>query len=50
MRLFTRHADMPALVYGPGDISMAHSVDEYVELEQLETATKVLALLVCQSV
>jgi acetylornithine deacetylase len=31
-------ADLPALVLGPGDIAQAHASDEWVELEQLETA------------
>ena len=31
-------AGLTALVYGPGDIAQAHSVDEWVELEQLEHA------------
>lgn len=31
-------AGMPALVLGPGDIEQAHAVDEWVALEQLETA------------
>jgi acetylornithine deacetylase len=48
LRLFTRHADTPAVVYGPGDIRLAHSVDESVEIEQLEIATEVLAMLVCE--
>jgi acetylornithine deacetylase len=31
-------AGLPALVLGPGDIAQAHATDEWVELEQLETA------------
>jgi acetylornithine deacetylase len=31
-------AGLPALVLGPGDIAQAHVSDEWVELEQLETA------------
>lgn len=30
---------MTALVYGPGDIAQAHTADEWVALEQLDTAT-----------
>lgn len=29
-----------AVVYGPGDIAQAHSVDEWVAIEQLETAAR----------
>jgi acetylornithine deacetylase len=46
LRLFTNHARIPAVLYGPGDVANAHSVDEFVELEQVVTATKVLALTV----
>jgi acetylornithine deacetylase len=31
-------AGLPALVLGPGDIAQAHVTDEWVELEQLQTA------------
>jgi acetylornithine deacetylase len=31
-------AGVPALVFGPGDIAQAHTVDEWVSLEQLERA------------
>jgi acetylornithine deacetylase len=31
-------AGLPALVLGPGDIAQAHVTDEWVELNQLETA------------
>lgn len=31
-------AGLPALVLGPGDIAQAHATDEWVALEQLETA------------
>ena len=30
-------AGLTALVYGPGDIAQAHSSDEWVALEQLDT-------------
>ena len=35
-------AGLPALVLGPGDIAQAHVSDEWVELEQLETAYETL--------
>ncbi len=46
LRLFTNHAHIPAVLYGPGDVSDAHSVDESIDLEQVVAATKVLALTV----
>jgi acetylornithine deacetylase len=44
LRLFTNHAQVPAVLYGPGDVANAHTVDEFIELEEVVTATKVLAL------
>jgi len=49
LRLFTRHAGMPAVLYGPGDVQLAHATDESVPLEQLVTAAQVLALLICDT-
>ncbi len=46
LRLFTNHAKIPAVLYGPGDIAQAHAVNEFVELEQVVEATKVIALIV----
>ena len=44
LRLFTNHARIPAVLYGPGDVANAHTVDEFIELAEVVTATKVLAL------
>lgn len=38
-----REAGIPAVVFGPGDLSRAHSVDEYVLDDEVITATKTLA-------
>jgi acetylornithine deacetylase len=48
LRLFTNHGSTPAVLYGPGDVMHAHTVDEFVELEEVVTAAKVLALTVTQ--
>jgi acetylornithine deacetylase len=45
LRLFTNHGAMPAVLYGPGSIFNAHAVDEFVELDEVIAATKVLALI-----
>ena len=42
-RLFTRHADVPTVLYGPGDVGRAHAVDEFVDIDQVVTCAKVLA-------
>ncbi len=39
-------AGIPALVLGPGDIKQAHVVDEWVSLEQLDTAFRIYSKLV----
>jgi acetylornithine deacetylase len=44
LRLFTNHAHMPAVLYGPGDVRQAHAVDESIDIEEIMTATRVLAL------
>ena len=46
LRLFTNHGGVPAVLYGPGNVANAHTVDEYVDLEELLSATKVLALII----
>lgn len=48
LRLFTNHAHIPAVLYGAGDVSLAHAVDEYIEIEDVVQATKVVALMVAQ--
>ena len=39
-------AGIPAICFGPGDISLAHAAEEYVPVKQIEDATRVLADLV----
>jgi acetylornithine deacetylase len=38
-------AGIPAICFGPGDISLAHAAEEYVPLDEIERATAVLARL-----
>ncbi len=35
-------AGIPAIVFGPGDIAQAHTTEEWIELEQLESARRTL--------
>ncbi len=35
-------AGIPAICFGPGDIALAHADEEYVVLDEIETATRVL--------
>ncbi|MFN8500132.1 MAG: ArgE/DapE family deacylase [Anaerolineae bacterium] len=43
LRLFTNHARLPAVLYGPGEVSAAHTVDEWIDLAEVVTATKIIA-------
>jgi acetylornithine deacetylase len=38
-------AGIPAICFGPGDISLAHAAEEYVPIEEIERATRVLTTL-----
>ena len=41
---FLDKAGIPSIMYGPGDVMQAHTIDEFVAVDQLITATKTLAL------
>ena len=45
MRLFIRFGEMPCVMYGAGDVTVAHAPDEHVSITDLTTATKTIALL-----
>ena len=45
LRLFTEHGGVPAVLYGPGDVALAHTVEERVELEEVFQCARVLAVL-----
>ena len=46
LRLFTEHGKFPAVLYGPGDVAFAHTVEEHVELGEVFACARVLALLI----
>ena len=46
MRLFTEIGDMPTVMYGGGDVRLAHAADEYIELDEVLGAAETLALAV----
>ena len=41
-------AGIPAICFGPGDIGLAHAAEEYVIIEEIERATRVLERLAIQ--
>jgi acetylornithine deacetylase len=45
MRLFIRFGEMPCVMYGAGDVNVAHAPDEHVSIKELLTATKTIACL-----
>jgi acetylornithine deacetylase len=45
MRLFTEIGNMPCIIYGAGDVSVAHQHDEHVSIPDVLTAAKTIAAL-----
>jgi len=43
MRMFVEVGETPTVMYGPGDVRVAHSADEYVALAEVVTCAEVLA-------
>jgi acetylornithine deacetylase len=45
MRLFIRFGGMPCVMYGAGDVNVAHAPDEHINVTELLTATSTIACL-----
>ncbi len=43
MRLFIDAGDTPCVIFGPGDVRLAHGADEHVPLAEVEACARVLA-------
>jgi acetylornithine deacetylase len=43
MQMFVNHGGTPCVIFGPGDVKVAHSADESVPLDEVETCARVLA-------
>ena len=43
MRLFINVGKTPCVIFGPGDVKVAHSANEHVPLDEVETCARVLA-------
>ncbi len=48
LRLFTKHGGMHAVLYGPGDVRVAHSLNEFVPLDEVRAVAKVVARTIAQ--
>ena len=48
MRLFTLLGGMPCVMYGAGDVNVAHHADEHIGISDLLTATKTIACLLVE--
>ncbi len=48
MQMFVNVGGTPCVIYGPGDVKVAHSADEHVPLDEVETCARVLAAWVRQ--
>jgi acetylornithine deacetylase len=42
--VFLCEAGIPAVVFGPGSLAQAHRPDEYVDIRQVQQATRAFAL------
>jgi acetylornithine deacetylase len=48
MRLFIHFGGMPCVMYGAGDVNVAHAPDEHVSITELLTAAKTVACLLAE--
>jgi acetylornithine deacetylase len=48
MRHFIHQGGMPCVMYGPGDVRLAHYTDEFVPISELVTAAATLALTISE--
>ena len=46
MRLLVNDGETPTIMFGPGDVRLAHRPDEYVPLADLKTCARTLALMI----
>ena len=48
MRLFLEIGDMPAVIYGGGDVKLAHVADEYIAIPEVLMAAETMALAIAE--
>jgi len=44
MRLLTRYANTPTVIFGPGSLRQAHAIDEFLSVKDLVRSVKIFAL------
>jgi acetylornithine deacetylase len=44
LRFFTNDANMPGVLYGPGDVRVAHALNEFVPIDEVISVAKTIAL------
>jgi acetylornithine deacetylase len=50
MQMFVNIGATPCVIFGPGDVRVAHSADEFVPLDEVETCARVLAAWVIREI
>jgi acetylornithine deacetylase len=50
MQMFVNHGSTPCVIFGPGDVRVAHSADEHVPLDEVEACARVLAAWVLREI
>lgn len=50
MQMFVNHGETPCVMFGPGDVRVAHSADEYVPIAEVEACARVLAAWVSREI
>jgi acetylornithine deacetylase len=46
MRIFSLYGKIPTVLYGPGDVSLAHTVNEQIEIDQVIEAVCTIAMMI----
>jgi acetylornithine deacetylase len=50
MQMYVNVGGTPCVIFGPGDVRVAHSADEHVPLDEVETCAQVLAAWVSREI
>ena len=50
MQMFVNHGGTPCVIFGPGDVKVAHSADESVPIREVVTCAEVLAAWVSREI